>query len=122
MRIVDMVPAEEHRPALLYTMPETNFPPTLNLVDWMIDRHVKDGRGDRPALFFHPAGVVLSPGRRQAEGDVTYGELQARVRAVAAGLVRLGTCALQVFEGGGVHRRPAHGRRRKDPVRRAPQA
>lgn len=55
MRIVDMVPAEEHRPALLYTMPETNFPPTLNLVDWMIDRHVEDGRGDRPALFFHPA-------------------------------------------------------------------
>lgn len=83
MRIEDMVPAEEHRPALLYTMPETHFPPTLNLVDWMIDRHVEDGRGDRPALFFYPADGG-------PKVDVTYAELQARVRAVAAGLVRLG--------------------------------
>lgn len=79
MQIDDMVPAEEHRPALLYTLPATQFPPALNLIHWMVDRHVNDGRGGRTALIFFPAdgGPPL---------EMTYAEIQQRARAVAAGL------------------------------------
>lgn len=78
-----MLPPEEHRPALLYTLPDIQFPTQLNLVEWMIDRHVNDGRGDRRALTFLPAdnGPTV---------DVSYTELQKRTRSIAAGLVRLG--------------------------------
>ena len=83
MQLEDMLPPEEHRPALLYTLPELHFPPTLNLIDWMLDRHIDGGRASTPALFFYPADG-------SARVDVTYGELQARTRAIAAGLTRLG--------------------------------
>lgn len=83
MRIEDMLPPEEHRPALLYTLPDIQFPAELNLAHWMVDRHVDDGLGDRVAIHFYPA----DDGPRQ---EVTYAELQSRVRAIAAGLRRLG--------------------------------
>ena len=50
---------------------------TFNAADYLVDRHVREGRGDRPA--------VVGPSR-----TLTYAELADEVRRVAAGLRALG--------------------------------
>ena len=54
----------------------------FNACDYLLDRHVREGRGDRHAL----TGVA---------GDVTYAELAERVRRAARGLRGLGLQAEQ---------------------------
>jgi len=54
----------------------------FNACDYLLDRHVREGRGDRVAL----TGVA---------GDVTYAELAERVRRAARGLRGLGLQAEQ---------------------------
>ena len=54
----------------------------FNACDYLLDRHVREGRGDRLAL----TGVA---------GDVTYAELAERVRRAARGLRGLGLQAEQ---------------------------
>jgi acyl-coenzyme A synthetase/AMP-(fatty) acid ligase len=49
----------------------------FNACDYLLDRHVREGRGDRLAL----TGVA---------GDVSYAELAGRVARAAAGLRGLG--------------------------------
>ena len=56
--------------------------PFFNACDYLLDRHVREGRGDRLAL----TGVA---------GDISYAELAERVAHAARGLRRLGLQAEQ---------------------------
>jgi 2-aminobenzoate-CoA ligase len=74
---IDHRPPRELWPELLYTLPELQYPDRLNVAAELLDRHVDEGRGDRPAVLFE--------GRR-----LTYRELQSAVDRIGKGLRALG--------------------------------
>ena len=45
----DHLPPREAQPEFLFDLPELRFPERLNCATELLDRHVKEGRGDRPA-------------------------------------------------------------------------
>ena len=53
------------------------FPPAFNAAAAFLDRHLEEGRGERPAL-------------RSAEGDVTYGALAERANRFGNALLATG--------------------------------
>ncbi|MEO1203946.1 MAG: 2-aminobenzoate-CoA ligase, partial [Pseudomonadota bacterium] len=46
----DNLPPESQRPVFLNTLPALEFPAQLNCVEPLLDRHIREGRGDRPAV------------------------------------------------------------------------
>jgi 2-aminobenzoate-CoA ligase len=46
----DNLPPEEEWPELLWDLPELDYPPVVNVATELLDRHVTEGRGERPAL------------------------------------------------------------------------
>lgn len=60
-------------------LPGEDVASPVNLCGEIVDRHVAEGRGDRPAITFADDGTVL-----------TFRDLQARTQAVAGALVALG--------------------------------
>ena len=46
----DNLPPIEEWPELLWDLPELDYPPVVNVAAELLDRHVADGRGERPAL------------------------------------------------------------------------
>ncbi len=70
----DHLPPPEALPEFRFDLPELQFPPRLNCAVELLDRHVAEGRGDRPCLV--GAGVRW-----------TYAELQAQADRIARVLV-----------------------------------
>lgn len=70
----DNLPAPELQPEFLFTLPSLQFPAQLNCATQLLDRHISEGRGDRPCL--RAAGVSW-----------TYAELQRQANRVANVLV-----------------------------------
>ena len=70
----DNLPPEDQRPVFLNTLPALEFPARLNCVEPLLDAHIREGRGDRPAV-------------RSLEESWTYAELAERVNRIANLLV-----------------------------------
>jgi 2-aminobenzoate-CoA ligase len=74
----DALPPPALWPERIYTLPEhRTYPDRLNSTEELIDRHVAEGRGDRPAILFE-------------DQTITYRALQASIDRVGAGLRALG--------------------------------
>jgi 2-aminobenzoate-CoA ligase len=71
----DHLPAPEAQPEFLFELPELQFPARLNCATELLDRHVKEGRGDRRC--------VSAPGGP----SWTYADLQRKADAIAHVLV-----------------------------------
>ena len=71
----DHLPAPEAQPAFRFDLPELQFPERLNCATELLDRHVREGRGDRRC--------VSAPGGP----SWTYAELQQQADAIAHVLV-----------------------------------
>ena len=70
----DHLPPADQQPVFLKSLPALDFPARLNCVDVLLDRHVREGHGDRVAV-------------RSLEEAWTYAELQDRVNRIANLLV-----------------------------------
>ena len=71
----DHLPPRELWPPMDYgVLPELSYPDQLNCVDALLDRHVREGRGERVAIRF--------PG-----GSWTYAELLEKANRIANVLV-----------------------------------
>ncbi len=66
----DNLPPREQWPDLIFTIPEVQYPDRLNCVVELLDKHVRDGHGDHPAII-------------GAEGVLTYAQMQEQVNKVA---------------------------------------
>jgi len=71
----ERLPPREQWPEFLFELPELQFPPRLNCASELLDRHIAEGRGDRPCLRT-PAGLAW-----------TYAELQQHANRIAHVLV-----------------------------------
>src|SRR6187455_1398694 len=71
----DHLPAPEAQPEFLFELPELKFPERLNCATELLDRHVKEGRGDRRCVSA-PGGPAW-----------TYAELQRQADRIAHVLV-----------------------------------
>jgi 2-aminobenzoate-CoA ligase len=72
------LPPKELWPERLYTLPEhAAYPQRLNSTEELVDRHVDDGRGDRPAILHE-------------DQKVTYRQLLAAVNKLGSALRGLG--------------------------------
>ncbi len=72
----DHLPAPEAQPEFRFDLPELRFPERLNCATELLDRHVKEGRGDRRCVSA-PGGPAW-----------TYAELQREADRIAHVLVR----------------------------------
>ncbi|CAM5215695.1 2-aminobenzoate-CoA ligase OS=Castellaniella defragrans OX=75697 GN=HNR28_000712 PE=4 SV=1 [Castellaniella defragrans] len=70
----DHLPPVEQQPRFLFDLPELQFPERLNCATELLDRHVREGHGERPCI--RAPGVVW-----------TYAELQERANRIANVLV-----------------------------------
>jgi len=66
----DNLPPRDQWPDLIFTLPELQYPERLNCIAELLDMHVREGYGDRPAIF-------------SADGVLTFAQLQAQVDRVA---------------------------------------
>ncbi|MGK9235930.1 benzoate-CoA ligase family protein [Inquilinus limosus] len=71
----DNLPPRDQWPEFRFTLPALQYPPRLNCVAELLDRHVTEGRGGRPCL--------IAPGV-----EWSYAELLDRVNRIARVLVR----------------------------------
>ncbi|MDJ1433288.1 acyl-CoA synthetase [Halostagnicola sp. A-GB9-2] len=69
----ESLPDEEDAPDYIYPVPEAHYPQQLNVVDELLDRHVREGRGDNIAIRFE-------------DRTITYEELQSRVNRLGNAL------------------------------------
>jgi 2-aminobenzoate-CoA ligase len=65
----DNLPPREQWPDFVFALPELQYPERLNCIDAFLDRHAREGNGDRPCIF-SPAG------------NLTYAELRERVNRI----------------------------------------
>ncbi len=72
----DRLPPPELQPEFLFELPELQFPERLNCATELLDRHVREGRGDRVCVRV-PGGAAW-----------TYAELQDKADRIAHVLVR----------------------------------
>ncbi len=70
----DNLPPANEWPELVFSLSSLDYPPRLNCVDPLLDRHVREGRGDRAAV-------------RSLDETWTYSELQKQVNRIANVLV-----------------------------------
>src|SRR5579863_327717 len=66
----DNLPPRDQWPDMIFTLPELQYPDRLNCIVELLDNHVRQGHGDRPAIF-------------SADGVLTYAQMQAQVDRVA---------------------------------------
>ena len=66
----DNLPPKDQWPDLIFTLPELQYPTSLNAVSELVDSWVQQGHGERPAIY-------------SANGVLTYKQLQEQVDAVA---------------------------------------
>ena len=70
----DNLPSRELWPEIIFTLSELEYPPQLNCVEQLLDRHIRAGGGDSVAI-------------RSLDENWSYRELQARVNGIANILV-----------------------------------
>lgn len=75
----DHLPPESEWPEFLFDRPEYQYPPQLNCVTELLDRHVEAGGGGRAAITALIDGRVIS---------CTYAQLQAQVNRIACVLTQ----------------------------------
>ena len=73
----EYLPDESDSPDYVYTLPEAHYPREINTTDQLVDRHVREGRGDNVAVYFE-------------DETITYEELQERVNRMGNALQDLG--------------------------------
>ncbi len=76
----DKLPPDDERPERLCSLPGLDYPPILNCVQPLLDRHVGEGRGDNAAV-------------RSLDETWTYRQLHQRVNRIANVLVSSGVAA-----------------------------
>ncbi|WP_311172198.1 acyl-CoA synthetase [Halobellus ordinarius] len=64
-------------PDLVHPLPELHYPEEINVADELVDRHVREGRGDNVAIRFE-------------DEEITYDELQTRVNQLGNALAGQG--------------------------------
>ena len=70
----DNLPPENEWPDLIFILPELDYPAKLNCVGPLLDKHIREGRGDKVAV-------------RSLDEQWTYSEFQSRVNRIANVLV-----------------------------------
>jgi 2-aminobenzoate-CoA ligase len=73
----DRLPDESAKPDYIHAVPEAHYPQQINVVDKLVDEHVREGRGDNDAIHFE-------------DETITYAELQKRVNRIGNALRDLG--------------------------------
>lgn len=73
----EYLPDESEKPDYIHPVPEVHYPREINVADELVDRHVREGRGDNVAIHFE-------------DSTVTYEELQERVNRMGNALRDLG--------------------------------
>ncbi|MFC6763749.1 acyl-CoA synthetase [Natrinema soli] len=74
------LPDDSNAPDYIHALPEVHYPEQLNVVDELVDRHVREGRGDNVAIYFE-------------DWTLTYEELQEQVNRMGNALHDLGVGA-----------------------------
>ncbi|MDF9748507.1 acyl-CoA synthetase [Natrinema salsiterrestre] len=73
----EYLPNEEIAPEYVHSLPELHYPNQINVVDELVDRHIREGRGDNVAIYFE-------------DREITYEELQEKVNRMGNALRDLG--------------------------------
>lgn len=73
----DYRPDESNTPDYVHALPEAHYPSQINVADELVDRHVREGRGDDIAIYFE-------------DRTFTYEELQEAVNQMGNALRDLG--------------------------------
>ena len=73
----EYLPSDSEAPDVIHTLPEQHYPKRINVVDKLVDRHVREGREDSVAIYFE-------------DREITYAELQERVNRLGNALKDLG--------------------------------
>ena len=71
------LPPEDMWPEYLVPEEFSDTPPELNLADFLVDRHVREGRGDNPAIKF-------------MDKTISYAQLQQQVNKFGNSLKKAG--------------------------------
>lgn len=71
------LPSESDSPAFVHPLPELHYDKQVNAAEQLVDRHVREGRGDNVAIHF-------------GDGTITYAALQERVDRLGNALADLG--------------------------------
>lgn len=74
---LDYLPDEQNAPEYVHALPETHYPREINATEELVDRHVREGRGDNVAIYFE-------------DQEITYTELQERINRMGNALRDLG--------------------------------
>lgn len=74
---LDYLPEEPNAPDYVHAIPEAHYPREINAAEELVDRHVREGRGDNVAIYFE-------------EQEITYAELQERINRMGNALKELG--------------------------------
>ena len=70
----DRLPPPEQWPLFVFDQPELHYPDFLNVTLELVDRHVQEGRGERPAIH-------------GANGSWSYRALQQQIDGIAQVLI-----------------------------------
>ena len=105
----DHLPPPGQQPEFLFELPELQFPERLNCAVELLDRHVREGRGDRPCVMA-PNGPTWSYAELQRQADriahVLVSDLGLvpgnRVLLRAANKPMLVACWFAVMKAGGI--------------------
>lgn len=73
----EYLPDESSTPEYIHPVPETHYPQQINVTEELVDRHVREGRGDNVAVHFE-------------DRTITYEELQDLVNRMGNALRDLG--------------------------------
>lgn len=73
----DYLPDEENGPDYVHAVPEVHYPQQINVAEELVDRHVREGRGDNIAVHFE-------------DQTISYAELQDTVNQMGSALIDLG--------------------------------
>ncbi|WP_205596856.1 acyl-CoA synthetase [Halostella salina] len=73
----EYLPDESAAPDYINAVPEAHYPKEINTTDQLVDKHVREGRGDNVAVYFE-------------DEEITYEQLQERVNRMGNALRDLG--------------------------------
>ncbi|WP_430506286.1 acyl-CoA synthetase [Haloparvum sp. PAK95] len=73
----EYLPSDSVAPDSVHSLPEQHYPKRINVVDELVDKHVREGRGDNVAIYFE-------------DQEITYAELQEQVNRLGNALRDLG--------------------------------
>lgn len=74
---LDYLPDEQNAPEYVHALPEAHYPREINAAEELVDRHVREGRGENVAIYFE-------------DQEITYSELQDRINRMGNALRDLG--------------------------------